>query len=290
MTALAPAPAPEILSGAAAVAARADWGRRLRQGGAVPYLGPGLLPPDAPVPTTPEALAGQFGARVALPRRAKGNAWAAAQHIESTRHRRTLSALMAEAFAAPVVPTAGHRGLAALGLPLIVDSWYDGAMRTALTGRADWGEVQGITRAGPGEDQWYRFYDAGGARVDADAAAGWRTLLYKPHGSVVPAGNFLISDSDYVETLTEIDIQTPIPPEVRDRRQGRDFLFLGCRFHDQLLRSYARQIGKRSGERPAALLDPEQLSRNEMRFLAGLGVTAISLPSDQALDVLFGAA
>ena len=48
--------------------------------------------------------------------------------------------------------------------------------------------------------------------------AAWTTLLYKPHGSVAPARNFLISDADYVEVLTEIDIQTPIPDAVKDRR------------------------------------------------------------------------
>ena len=94
---------------------------------------------------------------------------------------------------------------------MIVDTWYDGAMRAALGQRNDWGEVQGITRAGIGEDRWYRFYDAAGAESDRAAAAGWTTLLYKPHGSIAPARNFLISDADYVEVLTEIDIQTPIP-------------------------------------------------------------------------------
>ena len=46
---------------------------------------------------------------------------------------------------------------------MIVDTWYDGAMRPALDERTDWGEVQGITRAGIGEDRWYRFYNAAGA-------------------------------------------------------------------------------------------------------------------------------
>jgi hypothetical protein len=46
--------------------------------------------------------------------------------------------------------------------------------------------------------------------------------------------NFLVSDSDYVEVLTEIDIQTPIPAVVQQRRTGRNFLFLGCRFSNQL--------------------------------------------------------
>ncbi len=43
-----------------------------------------------------------------------------------------MTALMSEAFATPVAPTPLHRHLATLSLPLIVDSWYDGAMRTAL--------------------------------------------------------------------------------------------------------------------------------------------------------------
>ena len=221
--------------------------RSLRAGTIVPYLGAGRRRAlDPVVPINPEALAAFFGTKVALPRRAKGNAWAAAQHIESNKHRSTVTALMTEAFAAPVEPTALHHYLASLRLPMIVDTWYDGAMRAALSGRSDWGEVQGITRAGIGEDRWYRFYDAAGTEADRAAATGWTTLLYKPHGSIAPARNFLISDADYVEVLTEIDIQTPIPDAVKDRRTERSFVFIGCRFNDQLLRTYARQITKRS--------------------------------------------
>ncbi len=144
---------------------------------------------------TPEALAAFFATKVALPRRAKGNAWASAQHIESMKHRSTVSALMNEAFTAPVEPTPLHRYIASLRLPMIVDTWYDGAMRTALSEVDGWGEVQGITRAGIGEDRWYRFYDSAGAETDRAAAPTWKTVLYKPHGSVAPAKNYLISDA-----------------------------------------------------------------------------------------------
>ena len=237
----------------------------------------------------PEALAAFFGTKVALPRRAKGNAWAAAQHIESNKHRSTVTALMAEAFAAPVEPTPLHRYLASLRLPMIVDSWYDGAMRSALSERNDWGEVQGITRAGIGEDRWYRFYDAAGTETDRAAAAGWTTLLYKPHGSITPARNFLISDADYVEVLTEIDIQTPIPDTVKDRRTERSFVFFGCRFNDQLLRTYARQVTKRSASIHYAIVEPETLSKNELRFLINQGLTPIAIPLAQAAETLIGA-
>lgn len=263
---------------------------QLAAGKIIPYLGPGLTELSKPaVPMTPEALAAFFGTKVALPRRAKGNAWAAAQHIESTKHRSTVSALMAQAFGPTVEPTALHRHLATLRLPMIVDSWYDGAMRTALRERSDWGEVQGITRAGIGEDRWYRFYDSNGSETDRSAASAWTTLLYKPHGSIAPARNFLISDADYVEVLTEIDIQTPLPEEVKNRRVHRSFLFIGCRFHDQMLRTYARQIMKRSAAGHFAIVEPDVLTRNELRFIMEQGITPLGLRLERATEILLAA-
>jgi hypothetical protein len=281
----------DILKLADAEAVLAGVVVQLRTGKIIPYLGPGLAELSSPsVPMTPEALAAFFGTKVALPRRAKGNAWASAQHIESMKHRSTVTALMNEAFTVPVAPTPLHHYLASLRLPMIVDTWYDGAMRTALGQRSDWGEVQGITRAGIGEDRWYRFYDAAGAEADRAAANNWTTLLYKPHGSIAPAKNFLISDADYVEVLTEIDIQTPIPDAVKDRRTERSFVFIGCRFNDQLLRTYARQITKRSSALHYAIVEPEALSKNEIRFLVGQGLTPIAMPLDRAVEILQAAA
>jgi SIR2-like domain len=286
----APIPQVDFARGGNAESMLADLGRQLRAGGVIPYLGPGLAEMSKPlVPMTPEALASFFATKVALPRRAKGNAWASAQHIESNKHRATVTALMAEAFAVPVEPTPLHRHLASLQLPLIVDTWYDGAMRTALAGRSDWGEVQGITRAGIGEDRWYRFYDAIGGEIDRTQAGSWATVLYKPHGSIAPARNFLISDADYVEVLTEIDIQTPIPDIVKERRTGRSFLFIGCRFHDQLLRTYARQITKRSTDSHYAIVEPEALSKNELRFLVSQGLTPLAIPLPRAAEILLAA-
>lgn len=281
------APQVSVLKGTDAEALLADVAARLRAGSIVPYLGPGLAALSKPdVPLTPDALAIFFGTKVALPRRARGNAWAAAQHIESNKHRSTVTGLMAQAFAAPVEPTALHRHLAALRLPMIVDTWYDSAMRAAFGKGDGWGEVQGITRAGIGEFHWYRFYGADGNEVDSVAAGIWTTVLYKPHGGVLPAKNFLISDADYVEVLTEIDIQTPIPRIVKQRRIGRSFLFIGCRFDDQLLRIYARQITKRSANVHYALVEPDALSRNELRFLLDQGLIPLAVALPRAVGIL----
>ncbi len=284
----APIPGAGILQLADAEAVLAKAAGQLREGKVIPYLGPGLTAlSGTTVPMTPEALAAFFGTKVALPKRAKGNVWAAAQHVEGTKLRKTVSILMTEAFAPAVEPTTLQRYLASLPLPVIVDTWYDNSMRAALAGRTDWGEVQGISRAGIGEDRWYRFYDASGTECGREAAEAWTTILYKPHGGVVPAENYLISDADYVEVLTEIDIQTPIPEVIKDRRAERSFLFIGCRFHDQMLRTYARQVSKRSVESGHfAIVNPDELTKNELRFLLTHGITPIAIPLERASEIL----
>ncbi len=104
--------------------------RELAAGHIVPYLGPGLFAQDsASIPTVPEALALALHAKAPVSGRIRGNLWATAQFIESRRHRKTLTALMTEIFRAPMAPTALHRRLAEWRLPLVVDTWYDGAMR-----------------------------------------------------------------------------------------------------------------------------------------------------------------
>jgi hypothetical protein len=263
----------------------------LKRGKLCPYLGPGITQlAGAPVPATQAALADFLGSKVTLPKRARGNLGAAAQYIESHKHRTVVTQLVSEAFGTPVEPLPFHRWLAGLPLSMIVDTWYDGAMRAALSGRSDWGEIQGVRRSGLGDDQYYSAYDASGAACRLEIADGWKTVLYKPHGSATPAQNYLVSDSDYVEALTEIDIQTPIPRIVQTRRAGLGFVFLGCRFNDQTLRAYARQLVKRSSGPHYVVVEPGLETRNEAKLVAALGLQVFVSPLSDALGALAGGA
>lgn len=267
------APLPAVLTGAEADAVLDAAVAGLVAGKAVPFLGPGLLAMSGdavPVPTTPEAVAAALNGFTAAPGRIRTNMWSVAQYIEQRRHRRTLIANMAEIFAPMVAPSPLHLALARLEhLSMIVDTWYDGAMRDALSIRDDWAEIQGVTRALETFDVWWRPYGPEGQEIAPSELEAARLLVYKPHGAVIPSKNFLVADSDYVEVLTEIDIQSPIPEAVKDRRATRGFVFLGCRFHDQMLRTYARQIIKRSKGPHVVVVDrPEDLTRNELKFFA----------------------
>ncbi len=234
----------------------------------VPYLGPGLLPADGDgTPASSTALASRLTTRVTVPHKIRNRLTAAAQYIENFKHRKTLSGLMTQAFSAEAPVHELLRQLAALPrLSLLVSAWYDDALPQALAGRSDWGMVQGWSQS-EHFGQWYGYYRPDGAPAGEEDAGRWSTLLYQPLGCVRPAANWLVSDSDYVEVLTEIDIQTPVPMQVQRLRSGRGFLFLGCRFDDQLVRTFARQIMKRSSDRHFAVFDAEP-TRNEQRFLA----------------------
>ncbi len=264
----------------------------LTGGRVIPYFGPGvldLIPEGSPVPSAPEALAAILTAKVSVPHKIRNRLTAAAQFIENFKHRKTLAGLMNEAFAKKVVPSALHTFIASLpALPLWVDAWYDDAAQNALADRRDWGQVQGLSQS-EHFGTWTGYYDAAGISATEAAAADWATLLYKPIGGVRPAGNYLVSDTDYVEVLTEIDIQTPIPAKVQELRTGRHFLFLGCRFNDQLQRSFARQIMKRSSDQHWAVL-PGELTRNELRFLEEQNIQHIDMPLQQFVALLSGEA
>ena len=266
----------------------AEVGGSLRERRLAPYLGPGLVAqsPGVAVPTTYEGLADFFAKKVALPKRARGNPWASAQFVESRQHRATVMKLMATAFAPSIAPLPFHRHLAGLELPLVVDTWYDGALRAAFEGRSDWLEIQGMDRTKIGEERWFRAYAPSGEVAPIEAAKTVKTLLYKPHGSATPVGNFLVSDADYVEVLTEIDIQSPIPEAVRERRSELGFLYLGCRFHDQLLRTYARQVVKRSRGPLYAVFESPDITRMERQLLRELDMRAVVCPLPLALERL----
>ena len=254
-----------------------DVGAGLAAGTLVPYLGPGLLAlcDPQPVPAEPAALAAVLTAKTSVPGKIKHRLTQAAQFIENFKHRKTLVSGMNEAFKAQAQPSPLHRWLAALPSPFIVASWYDDTLRSALQSRSDWAEVQGLSQS-EHFGTWTGWYAPDGSPL-ADPPAEVKTVLYKPWGGHAPAGNYLVSGSDYVEVLTEIDIQTPIPALVQARRATLGFVFLGCRFNDQLPRAFARQIMKRSAGPHYAVM-AEEPTRMECRFFEEQGITLVQLP------------
>lgn len=249
-------------------------------GTVIPYLGPGVAAlGTGSFPAAPGTLCARIEAEVRVPKRAQGNLWSAAQYVESRKFRATLDDIVQRAFAGDAGTNPIASWVAAQRPPLVVDAWYDGALIEAYRaqGGAGWGWVQGVSRNGEWSLIWTKSYAPDGTERLEGPDPAWSSLIYKPHGLARKGWSFLLSDSDYVEVLTEIDIQSPIPDEVIHRRTGRGFLYLGCRFDDQMLRTFARQIAKRSGGPQSAVIEGK-LTRMESRFLDETGIRRIDLP------------
>ena len=261
----------------------------LDEGTAIPYLGPGVLSlAGDSLPGSQDSLVVRLTAKASVPHKVRNNLGAAAQFIENFKHRSTVTSSMTEAFLGDAQPTSLHTLLMSMpALPLVVHAWYDDLPQKALRLRSGWGMVQGVSQS-EHFGNWVHYYHADGSRAKnelAGAPADWRTLLYQPLGSVWPARNFLVSDSDFVEVITEIDIQTPIPQSVQELRKGRSFLFLGCRFSGQLERLFARQIIKRSSDRHYAIL-PEEPTHNEARFMEKHSIERIPMKLSEFVAAL----
>ena len=282
-----------------------DIAAGLLRGRVIPYLGSACvaLGESSSVPTSPAELVARLTAKTTVPHKVRTNLTGAAQYIENFKHRKTLTTMMAEAFRSSPQPNELHRMLASLPeLPLLVHAWYDDLPQKAFAIRQNWGMAQGVSQS-EHHGHWVNYYKPDGSEVAEpapgivtedemplyapvpDEALGWTTMLYQPIGSVAPAANFLVSDSDYVEVLTEIDIQTPIPLTVQQLRKDRNFLFLGCRFDTQLDRAFARQIMKRSSAQHWAVL-PDTPTRNEERFLEEQSITRIDWPLTKFVAML----
>src|SRR5512134_647226 len=122
----------------------------LEAGTLAPYIGPGLLAlcKGRTPPADPAALAAVLTAKVSVPGKIRNRLTAAAQFIENFKHRQTLVKAMGEAFAVQAQPSPLHRWIATLPAPLIVDTWYDDTLRSALgAARSDWAEVQGLSQS-----------------------------------------------------------------------------------------------------------------------------------------------
>lgn len=266
-----------------------DISAGLAAGTIIPYLGPEVLtlePATCHVPATPEDLVKLLTSKVSVPHKIRNNLTAAAQFIENFKHRKSVVSLMDKAYSPGAEPNALHQYLAGLKKKplLIVDTWYDNAMARALEQRGDWGQIQGVSQS-EHFGYWVNYFDERGEPVTAKEAATWHIVLYKPLGAINPAKNFIVSDSDFVEVLTEIDIQTPIPPLVQELRTGANFLFLGCRFSNQLTRTYARQVMKRSSDKHWAVIEGP-LTRMEKKFLEEQNITRIDMPLAQFVEWL----
>ncbi|WP_287603122.1 SIR2 family protein [Thiothrix sp.] len=100
-------------------------------------------------------------------------------------------------------------------------------------------------------------------------------ILFKPMGSPRPDANYIASDADYVDYITELMGGFAIPDFLKEYRKGKQYLFIGMRLQRDTDRMVMSDITYASAEPKGWALIP-QPSDKEVRFCARQGIEIIA--------------
>ena len=135
----------------------------------------------------------------------------------------------------------------------------------------------------------YRLYQHDGekyAEVSNESVDSSLPVLFKPMGTPRPNPDFIASDADYVDYITELMGGFSIPPFLKARRVGKRYLFLGLRLNRDTERMVMSDIIYDCSTGPAAWAVIEEPTAKERRFCARMGIEIIEAP----LSALLGEA
>ena len=209
----------------------------IREGSAVPYLGPGALAgvrhteTGAPLPATGDELILALNNGQPMAPKLMYEFPRAAMHVELKRGRAQLTKFLSATYGGGHwTRSAFHAWLRGLAPRYVVDINRDTQMQSLYAGTPHT-LVVGVARIG-GTDYRYKLWRHDGSgyaaatEQDIDPAA---PVLFKPHGTPLPKPNYIASDADYVDYITELMGGFAIPGFLKARRRGLKYVLLGMR-------------------------------------------------------------
>lgn len=102
--------------------------------------------------------------------------------------------------------------------------------------------------------------------VDKSILNASKPILFKPLGSTIPEKNFIISDADFVDWLTEAMGGFAMPSFLKTYKEGKSYLFLGIDFNRDTYRMVANELtlGLKGG---ILVEQTNQLTKKETSFI-----------------------
>ncbi|MDD3774765.1 MAG: hypothetical protein PHV08_02270 [Sulfurovaceae bacterium] len=101
-------------------------------------------------------------------------------------------------------------------------------------------------------------------------------ILFKPLGSNVPNKNFIISDADFVDWLTEAMAGFAMPSLLKEYKKGKSYLFMGVDFSKDTYRMVSNELTLEL-DGGFVIDDKEIWSKKEEQFIATHNLNKIPL-------------
>ena len=197
----------------------------------------------------------------------------AAMNVELKKGRSTLTKFLDRTYRDTAwSPSALHTWLAGRDLPYVVDTNRDVLLQQAYAGRPHT-LIVGVARIAGTAYRFKVFHHDGAAyrEVDQDAVDPTLPVLFKTLGTPLPESNYIASDADFVDYITELMGGFAIPGFLKHMRQERRYLLLGLRLNRDTQRMVLADI-LYSAAQPAGWALIPNANDKEKRFLDKLGL------------------
>ncbi len=212
---------------------------RLKAGGVVPYLGPGILngviapATQKQVPAESESLILAMTGGQPMSPRLMYEFSRAAMHLENKKGRTFIERFLTQTYGGEGwIPAPIHRWIASLNLPYVIDCNRDGLLQQCYADRAHT-LIVGCARL-IGTNYRFEIYEWQNSEyrpVTQDQVNPELPILFKPLGTPFPKPTYIASDADFVDYITELMGGFAVPGWVKLKRRGQRYLFLGMRFN-----------------------------------------------------------
>ncbi len=255
----------------------------LSEGTVVPYLGPGALngviDPNSgrAIPADSDSLILAMNDGKPMAPKLMFEFPRAAMHVELKRGRSTLTRFLDRTYRdTDWSASALHTWLAARQLPYVVDINRDALLQKEYAGTPHT-LIVGLARIAGTDYRFKIFHHDGSAYhvVDQEDVDVTLPVLFKPLGTPLPESNYIASDADFVDYITELMGGFAIPGFVKRMRQGRRYLLLGMRLNRDTERMVLSDIVFGAGRPSGWALIPDATDK-ERRFLDKLGFELVA--------------
>lgn len=256
----------------------------LSNGRIVPYLGPGALQgavskiTGLPIPADSESLILAMNKGQAMSPKLMYEFPRAAMNQELKRGRSYVSKFLRQLYGSGEWTRAPlHDWLSQIKPPYVIDINRDTQLQESYKQHPHT-LITGVARTA-GTDYRYRLHHYDGSQYQAlstekevDSAL---PILFKPMGSAWPDNqDFIASDADYVDYITELMGGFAIPNFLKQYRHNKQYLFFGLRFNRDTERMIMSDISLDAGiPRGWALIS--NATDKEKRFCARIGLKLI---------------
>ncbi len=254
----------------------------LKDGGIVPYLGPGVLadvrsPVDGrPMPATSDELILAMNGGKPMAAKLMFEFSRAAMNVELKRGRAAVTRFLDATYGATDWSRAAvHDWLTALRPAYVIDINRDTQLLDSYAA-VPHVLVLGCARLG-GTDFRFKLYVWDGGEYTAIApeqAPPGLPVLFKPMGAPRPEPSYIASDADYVDFITELMGGFAVPGFVKTLRRDKRYLLLGLRLNRDSDRMVLADLIYGAAS-PAGWALIEQPTDKERRFLARLGIELV---------------